>query len=361
MVLLAAAMAGFAVAQADAEPQVTLKVGDKAPPVSVAKWIKGAPLKAFAPGEVYVVEFWATWCGPCKVSIPHLTELQKKYGNKVKFTGVSVWEEQDPADEKYIEKVEAFVKEWGDKMDYTVAADGKNATMAKTWMAAAGQNGIPAAFIVDQQGRIAWIGHPMAELDEVLAKVVDKSWDIEAAKAKAAKAAQEEAEMAELVKPLESALATGDPNIIIQEADKLIAKKPDMEPMVGPLKFQMLFDSQKESELYAYAEKASAGYAKDNAQFLNQMAWTIVENAENKLAKPNYDLSIKMATRAAELTKNEDAAILDTLAFGYFKKGDVKKAIELQTKAVALLDKSDYPDEMKAEIKARLAEFKKKG
>src|SRR5690606_29421582 len=120
-------------------------------------------------------------------------------------------------------------------------ADGKNATMAKTWMAAAGQNGIPAAFIVDQQGRIAWIGHPMAELDEVLAKVVDKSWDIEAAKAKAAKAAQEEAEMAELVKPLESALATGDPNIIIQEADKLIAKKPDMEPMVGPLKFQMLF------------------------------------------------------------------------------------------------------------------------
>lgn len=369
MVLTAvAALVSAAIAQSEVaatypekQEQQALKVGDKAPPLAVAKWLKGTPVKEFEAGKVYVVEFWATWCGPCKVSIPHLTKLQEKYAGKVVFNGISVWEEKDPTTEEYIAKVETFVTEWGDKMAYNVAVDGKAGTMAKTWMAAAGQNGIPAAFIVNQEGQVAWIGHPMAGLDEVLAKVVDGKYDMAAARAAAEKAAAEEAAMAEVTKPLEEALATGDPAIILLEVDKLIAKRPDMEPMVGPLKFQMLFDAQKEKELNAYAEKAFASYAKDNAQLLNQMAWTIVENAENKLAKPNYGLSIKMAERAVELTKSEDAAILDTLALGYFKKGNVKKAIELQTKAVALLDKGEYPDEMKAEIRARLAEFKKKG
>jgi thiol-disulfide isomerase/thioredoxin len=58
---------------------VTLKIGDPAPPLAVSKWVKGTPVKKLGDGQVHVVEFWATWCGPCKVSIPHLTELAKKY------------------------------------------------------------------------------------------------------------------------------------------------------------------------------------------------------------------------------------------------------------------------------------------
>src|SRR5687768_16104873 len=112
----------------------TLKVGSPAPPLKVAKWIKGKPIKSFKPGEVYVVEFWATWCGPCKQSIPHLTEMAKKYEGKATFTGVSVWEEKNPTDTKYMNKVASFVKEWDKKMDYNVAVDGMEGTMAKTWM-----------------------------------------------------------------------------------------------------------------------------------------------------------------------------------------------------------------------------------
>ncbi|MEO7453599.1 MAG: hypothetical protein ABIV13_02415, partial [Fimbriimonadales bacterium] len=216
-------------------------------------------------------------------------------------------------------------------------------------------------FIVNQEGKIAWIGHPMGDLDKVLAQVVEGNFDIKAAQDQAAKEAKEAAEMEELFKPIEGAMATGDPAIILMEVDKVIAKKPETEEMLGMLKFQMLFDSQKEAELYAYTDKVFKGYGKDNAQILNQMSWTIIENADKKLAKPDYNLAIRVAERAVVLSESKDAAILDTLAFGYFKKGNVKKAIEVQTKAVAMLDKGEYPDEMKDEIRARLVEFKKKG
>src|SRR6516225_6973214 len=133
-----------------------LGVGDKAPALEVKEFVKGDAVDKFDKGKVYVVEFWATWCGPCRATIPHLTELQKQHKD-VTFIGVSVWE-NDQA------KVQPFVKEMGDKMDYRVALDsvpaGKprgDGAMAQGWMTAAGQDGIPTAFIINGEGRVAWI------------------------------------------------------------------------------------------------------------------------------------------------------------------------------------------------------------
>ncbi len=96
-----------------------LNIGDPAPALVVSSWVKGDKVEQFEPGKTYVVEFWATWCGPCRASIPHLTELAHQFKDKdVKFLGVDVWENDT-------KQVAPFLNEMGEKMDYNVAASTK--------------------------------------------------------------------------------------------------------------------------------------------------------------------------------------------------------------------------------------------
>lgn len=149
----------------------TLSVGDPAPKIDVDEWIKGDAVKAFEPGKVYVVEFWATWCGPCVRAIPHLTELQKKH-TSVTFIGVAASERVAKGEpDKRLEKLKAFVENQGDKMGYRVAYDGDRG-MTTPWLVAAGRSTIPTAFIVDHNSKVAWVGHPN-KLDAELEKVLD--------------------------------------------------------------------------------------------------------------------------------------------------------------------------------------------
>ncbi|MCC6675994.1 MAG: redoxin family protein [Phycisphaerales bacterium] len=312
----------------DAQPNATtpaaakLALGDKAPPLAAEKWIKGEPITGFEKGKVYVVEFWATWCGPCKTSIPHLTELQKKYKDKdVRIIGANVWEQYN---DKTLEKVEKFVADFGEKMEYTVAYDGKSKTIDKAYMKAAGQDGIPTAFIVDREGRVAYIGHPM-EMDEPLAKIVDGKFDIDAAKKDFAdREAKEKAAMSGMAK-LRAFSAQYGAFLKNKEYDKA----------------------------YELARKTLDGDLKDNPQVLNEIAWLIVDPTA-KVEKKDLDLAMTAATRANELTKGKDAAILDTLARVHFEKGDKAKALELQKKAVELA-----PEQLKSELEASLKEYEK--
>jgi len=134
-----------------------LHPGMPAPPLEVRAWLKGKPFDHFEKGKIYVVEFWATWCAPCRENIPGLTALAEKYKNEVIVTGISVME-RNP------DYVKVFVDDMGPKMAYNIAADTpdekgtQGGSMARNWLTAAGAPGIPYAFIVGRDGRIAYAG-----------------------------------------------------------------------------------------------------------------------------------------------------------------------------------------------------------
>jgi thiol-disulfide isomerase/thioredoxin len=325
-----------------------LGVGDPAPKIDVSKWVKGDAVPSFEKNRIYVVEFWATWCGPCRVSIPHLTEMQKK-NKDVTFIGVSVWENDTNG-------VAPFVDKMGDKMGYRVAMDdvpsggsGQEGAMAKTWMAAASQPGIPTAFVVNKEGRIAWIGHPM-NLEAPLAKIVAGTWDIE-------KFAKVQAAEPEITKALKSK----DFKAALAAIDRVVALDASMESKYGPMKFKLLLADKNYADAYAYGETLVNGGAfkelpaNEAADALNGIAWTIVDPKSTNLEKRDLALAMKAALRANELTQGKNPAILDTLAKVHFDSGDVAKAIEVQQKAV---DLADDPD-MKEELSQRLEQYKK--
>jgi thiol-disulfide isomerase/thioredoxin len=327
----------------------TLGAGDPAPKLQVKSFIKGEPVKELEAGKNYVVEFWATWCGPCRATIPHLTQLQKKHPD-VTFIGVSVYENDQS-------QVEPFVKEMGDKMVYRVALDsvpaGKgrgDGAMAKSWMEAAGQNGIPTAFIVDKEGKIAWIGHP-TDLDRPLDQVIAGTFDPKKEK-------EEKAKFEKLERKLQSAQRSGDAKDILAATDEIATLRPDYELRLGVVRLPALLKLDQQDKALELARKLEKSELGEDPQGLNTLAWTIVDPDSGTKPKPELvKLALEMATKADEKTDRKNGAIADTLAKTYFDTGDAAKALETQERAVRLMKESG--EAIDPGVQERLEKYKK--
>jgi len=139
------------------------KTGDAVTPEALQKleWVKGEAPAAWEPGKLYILECWATWCGPCIAAIPHVDALYDKYQEKgLRVIGVDVWEDGK-------DKVEEFVKKKGDGMSYPVAYTGKGGPFEELWLKPAGVKGIPHAFLV-KDGKVIATSHPAALTEEII-------------------------------------------------------------------------------------------------------------------------------------------------------------------------------------------------
>jgi cytochrome c biogenesis protein CcmG/thiol:disulfide interchange protein DsbE len=103
--------------------------------------LSGQPLRlSNYRGKVVVLDFWATWCEPCKQEIPHLVDLQTKYPQRVQVLGISMDDDDKP--------VRSFQQQY--KMNYPIAVG--TSSLADQY---GGVLGLPITFVIDGQGRIA--------------------------------------------------------------------------------------------------------------------------------------------------------------------------------------------------------------
>ncbi len=264
------------------------ELGDPAAPLDIAAWVKGDPvsLEVLRGKQPVVVEFWATWCPPCRASIPHLTELQKKYEGKVVFVGVS---------DEAVEEVKPFVEEQGDAMGYRVAVDaGKT---SEGYMEAYGIRGIPHAFVVDREGRMVYEAHPMdPEMETVLDLVVAGEFD---------------------------------PERLKQEREEQKRREEKVE------RYFALAGDGDEAAADALGSELAALFA-DAPPRLNSMAWQIGWMPD--LAYRDLELALRMAEQACAASEHKSPAYLDTKAGLLSMLGRIEEAVTVQEKAIELAE-----------------------
>jgi len=156
------------------ERNMALGLESPAPPIKVENWLRGQPLTSFQPGNVYIVEFWATWCAPCVAALSDLVQLQEKYRDSgVEVLAIAAGERAQTAEEAR-SKLDAWLTEKLPNLNYRVGLD-YTREMDKLWMDSSFSVGIPTSFVVDRDGHIAFVGSP-TQLDDVLPKILAGSW-----------------------------------------------------------------------------------------------------------------------------------------------------------------------------------------
>ena len=335
-----------------------LELGEAAPPLVLAKWLKNGPvdLSEGKGKKIYIVEFWATWCPPCRSTIPHLSKLQADYAAKdLVIVGIS--EEDEKTVAEFIAKQS--------QMNYNVAIDESRKT-TKAYME--DENGIPTAFVISKEGVVVWKGHPM-ELDSALPSIINNTFDLEKFR-----------KISNLRKDLESSLEEGGGNIedTTKICDQILELEPSDETALE-IRLHLFGQQGKKDEALALIDrliskcpqKPQLYFAKlsllrngssianngdiaasvrgitetfkDNCSVLNELAWELIDGdfskASPELAFPAAEAAV--AKFPADGDKLEKAACLDTLARCYYSVGLLEQAIKYQSEALALSKEAD--------------------
>lgn len=345
-----------ALAQSPHNTNTVLGVGDPAPKLQAKAWIQGEPVKAFEKDKAYLVEFWATWCVPCVASIPHVNAIAGKFKDKgLVVIGQNVWE-NDP------NLVKPFVEKMSGKMTYRIALDEKGA-MAEMWLKAADKTGIPCAFLVGKDGKVAWIGHPLELEEPVIEQVLAGTFNMAKAAAEqkvsqaAAKLEAEKTTAADKVKRKKG--ADFSERLMRQLREK---KWDDAETTLSEFQSSGLLTGNKRREFDSLrffivlgkdTLDAAADWAAKDCEAREEApaaAYAFALLGQRNLTDHAADLALKLATHANEAAENKSALVLDALARATFVKGDHAKAIELQQKGIALASDAKQKQELQSTL-----------
>lgn len=333
-----AAIAALAVADTS-EARETLGVGDEAPAFKIKDWVLPPEDTNIDmhDGKVHVVEFWATWCRPCKFSIPHLTRLQQEWGHdRLQIIGVT---DEDEAD----------VKPWVDRnvaqIGYAIGIS-DNRGPQKTWFKAAKLPGIPVAFIVGPRGRIQFIGNPNDEsFETTLIKVLKGRFD-------AAKQRQAASLMADLRRNRE--LKNWKQYEKIAKEIIAISPKVFIDTRVDLFETQLVL-MKNPTSAYAGAKEFLDTQIDSDPEGILILVDRIVNDPDISDEQRQLDFALDAATKALERFEKpgEQARALKTIAAVHFKGGNTSEAVKVARKAYR-----SAPKEVKDDYRAQWVAYK---
>jgi len=311
---------------------LALTLGDPAPPLRVKKWVSNTPVSLEkAKGKIVVVEFWATWCGPCRHTAPHLNSLHKKYQDKdVVIVGIT--EEDEATVKKFLGEV---------AMDYHVGLDDGGKTN-DAYMK--GIPGIPHAFVIGKDGKIAWQGHPLGGMDRVIEQLVAGTFDPGRAR-----------KLAALRQKLQAAARARDRDKVMAVLDETIKAVPD-DPDAYRIKRAILRQEGKSDEAWAVLLAMAKGCA-DDPDVLIEAALSL--STTGVLHRRDLPAALEFATRAVALTKGEKPAALAALARVHYELGHLGKAVETIRKACTTAT-GDDKETVEGHLKFYQAELKRR-
>ena len=302
--------------------QAHLKVGDPAPPLRVGQLFTGSPVAKLEPGRVYVLEFWATWCAPCIAAMPHLAQLQAKHEKEgLTVIAVAVRDEAKAVND-FVAKRKAT---WNHPVAMDVTEGDASGFMANNWLESAGREGLPWTFLVDREGRIAWIGHPM-RIDGPLAALLAGTFN-------PSKQQQVDAAFAELDVKLGEALRKDRWQEVLTVLDEMNRADPASAPLNYPTKVKAL--------LRLGQNEAAAQFARDAAQ--DAPASVLAGIASELLKAPHgkaiaYDLAIRLCEQALASAESQNPVALSALARSYEGMGKPEDAARTWQQMLALDD-----------------------
>lgn len=298
-----------------------LRIGDTAPPLAIAEIVSGpSDVGRLDPGRVVVVEFWATWCGPCVAGMPALDELARRHADD----GVSVLavtREEPDVVERFLEDLDA-----DRRPTFAIGVDDEGRSTA-AYMNASRRQGIPCVFVVDRRGRIAWFGHP-TDLRTPLERIVAGTWDLEAARRDHARSERARQMMAALAVEIESADSDEDLRAIVGSIDEAIARG-DGHPELELEQFRILLGPLEDPRGFDVGWRIKRDHPND--------AWLLARLAEvamddGSIPDPAFVLEVaKAADRAAA---GSDPWILATLSRAYRRSGDDRSADRFADRAL---------------------------
>ena len=303
----------------------SLQLGDPAPIIKGAKWLRGSPVDKWQQGHVYILDFWATWCKPCMTQMPAHQALQDQHADRnVHVVGIAIWSDKGP-----MTPAEALELHPG--LKYVIAKDLNN-NVADVFMGGTKMRGLPALMLVDLHGRLAWVGDPGEEFEMALEAVIADTFDLDAARL------QDEVrrESQDLFAEIDEYRRSGNPGLAAERVDDVIALDQTRNGWAYAMKYEIFVTDLKDwSAAEEVVQEFTASESGRNPFFNYVFVLRMLKATEAlPVAQRDLDNALQLALIAVESADNPTPDYLATLARVHYLRGERDEAVRWQKKAI---------------------------